>query len=93
MVANLSFKFTTVFADRSMADIGTLLQFYLNGYSDPNQCRKTFSVKPVTGKEDTNMKTKLIAVASAATIALATVAIPNKAEAYWRGGWWVPGAV
>ncbi len=39
------------------------------------------------------MKTKLIAVASAAMIALAAVAIPNKAEAYWRGGWWVPGAV
>ena len=40
------------------------------------------------------MNSKLIALASAATIALATVAIPDQAEARWRrGGWWVPGAV
>ncbi len=39
------------------------------------------------------MKRKLVAVASAAMIGLMAVAIPNKAEAYWRGGWWVPGAV
>jgi hypothetical protein len=40
------------------------------------------------------MKSKLIALASAATIALTVVAIPNQAEARWRGGgWWIPGAV
>jgi hypothetical protein len=39
------------------------------------------------------MKQKLMAVASAAVIGLTAVAIPNKAEANWRGGWWVPGAV
>jgi hypothetical protein len=41
------------------------------------------------------MKSKLIALASAATIAVTAVAIlPNQAEARWRGGgWWVPGAV
>jgi hypothetical protein len=39
------------------------------------------------------MKRNLIAVASAAVIGLTAVAIPNKAEANWRGGWWVPGAV
>ena len=43
------------------------------------------------------MKTKLIAVASAAMVALAAVASPNQAEARWRGhgygGWWVPGAI
>ena len=40
------------------------------------------------------MNSKLIALASAA-IALTAVAIPNQAEARWRGGggWWVPGAV
>src|SRR5262249_50238057 len=41
-----------------------------------------------------DMNSKLIALASAATIAVATVAIPDQAEARWRGGeWWVPGAV
>ena len=39
------------------------------------------------------MKSKLIALASAAMIASTAVALPNKAQAYWRGGWWVPGAV
>ena len=40
------------------------------------------------------MNSKLIALASAATIALTAVAIPNQAEARWRGGgWWIPGAV
>jgi hypothetical protein len=44
------------------------------------------------------MKSKLIAVASAAMISLTAVAIPNEAEARWRGGgggggWWIPGAV
>ena len=40
------------------------------------------------------MKLKLIALASAAMIGLAAVAIPDQAEARWRGGgWWVPGAV
>ena len=39
------------------------------------------------------MKLKLIALASAAMIGLTAVAIPNEAEARWRGGWWVPGAV
>jgi hypothetical protein len=39
------------------------------------------------------MKHKLIAVVSAAVIGLTAAAIPNKAEAHWRGGWWVPGAV
>ncbi|MGE5306223.1 MAG: hypothetical protein ACM3TN_23185 [Alphaproteobacteria bacterium] len=43
------------------------------------------------------MKTKLIALASAAMIALGVVATPNQAEARWRGhgygGWWVPGAI
>jgi len=43
------------------------------------------------------MKSKLIALASVTTIALTTAAIPNQAEAYWRGyrssGWWGPGAV
>ena len=41
------------------------------------------------------MKNKLIALASAATIALTALALPNQAEARWRGygGWWVPGAV
>ena len=39
------------------------------------------------------MKQKLMAVASVAVIGFTAVAIPNKAEAYWRGGWWVPGAV
>jgi hypothetical protein len=40
------------------------------------------------------MNSKLIALASAATIALTAVAIPDQAEARWRrGGWWVPGAV
>ena len=37
------------------------------------------------------MKTKFIAVGSAAMIALA-VAMPSKAEADWNG-WWIPGAV
>jgi len=41
-----------------------------------------------------DMNSKLIALASAATIAVAMVAIPDQAEARWRGGgWWVPGAV
>ena len=40
------------------------------------------------------MNSKLIALASAATIAVTAVAMPNQAEARWRGGgWWVPGAV
>ena len=40
------------------------------------------------------MNSKLIALVSAATIALTAVAIPNQAEARWRGGgWWIPGAV
>src|SRR5262245_18433361 len=40
------------------------------------------------------MKLKLIALASAAMIALTAVAIPNEADARWRrDGWWVPGAV
>jgi hypothetical protein len=39
------------------------------------------------------MKSKLIAMASAAMIAFTAVAVPNKAEARWRGGWWIPGAV
>ena len=43
------------------------------------------------------MKSKLIALASAATIALTAAAIPNQADAHWRGhrhsGWWGPGAV
>src|SRR5262245_15997158 len=39
------------------------------------------------------MKLKLIALASAAMIGLTAVAVPNNAEARWRGGWWVPGAV
>ena len=40
------------------------------------------------------MNSKLIALASAATMAIAAVAIPDQAEARWRGGgWWVPGAV
>jgi hypothetical protein len=44
--------------------------------------------------DEVNMNSKLIALASAATMALAAVAIPNQAEARWRGGgWWVPGAV
>ena len=38
------------------------------------------------------MKTKLIAVASAAMIGLTAVAIPNKVEAH-SNGWWIPGAV
>ena len=41
-----------------------------------------------------DMNSKLIALASAATIAVTAVALPNQAEARWRGGgWWVPGAV
>jgi hypothetical protein len=41
-----------------------------------------------------DMNSKLIALASAATIAVTALAIPNQAEARWRGGgWWVPGAV
>jgi uncharacterized membrane protein len=53
------------------------------------------SVKRVADKEmRSNMNSKLIALASAATIALTAVAIPNQAEARWRGGgWWIPGAV
>jgi hypothetical protein len=44
--------------------------------------------------EGTQMKMKLIALASAAMIALTAVALPDQAEARWRrGGWWVPGAV
>jgi len=39
------------------------------------------------------MKQKLIAVVSAAMIGLTAVATPNKVEAHWHGGWWVPGAV
>jgi hypothetical protein len=40
------------------------------------------------------MNSKLIALASAAAIAVTAVAMPNQAEARWRGGgWWVPGAV
>src|SRR4029079_5438905 len=41
------------------------------------------------------MTTKQIALASAAMIALAAVAIPNQADARWRGygyGWRAPGA-
>jgi hypothetical protein len=44
-----------------------------------------------------DMNSKLIALASAATIALTAVAMPNQAEARWRGhgggSWWIPGAV
>src|SRR6478752_2336369 len=41
-----------------------------------------------------DMNSKLIVLASAATIAVTAVALPNQAEARWRGGgWWVPGAV
>ena len=40
------------------------------------------------------MKTKLMTLASAAMIALTTAAIPNQADAHWRGhrssGWWGP---
>jgi len=40
------------------------------------------------------MRTKLIAVASAAMIGLTAVVLPDNAEARWRrGGWWIPGAV
>jgi hypothetical protein len=40
------------------------------------------------------MNSKLVTLASAAVIALTAVAIPNQAEARWRGGgWWIPGAV
>jgi hypothetical protein len=38
------------------------------------------------------MKSKLIAVASAAIIGLTAVAIPNEVEARSRG-WWIPGAI
>ena len=39
---------------------------------------------------EVNMNSNLIALASAATIAVTAVAIPNQAEARWRGGgWWV----
>jgi hypothetical protein len=37
------------------------------------------------------MRTTLTALATAATLALATVVAPSQAEARW--GWWVPGAV
>ena len=43
--------------------------------------------------EGTDMKHKLLAIASAAMIALTAAVIPNKAEAHWHGGWWVPGAI
>jgi hypothetical protein len=45
--------------------------------------------------DEVNMNSKMIALASAATMALTAVAIPNQAEARWRGsgGWWIPGAV
>jgi hypothetical protein len=39
------------------------------------------------------MKTKLIAVASAAVIGLTALAMPNQAKAHWNGGWWIPGAI
>ena len=40
------------------------------------------------------MKLKLIALASAAMIGFTAIALPNQAEARWRGGgWWIPGAV
>jgi hypothetical protein len=58
-----------------------------------NQRRKAFSVQP-NKCEENGMKLKLIALASAAMIGLTAVAIPNEAEARWRGGgWWIPGAV
>jgi hypothetical protein len=48
----------------------------------------------LTTNEGSDMKVKLMAAVSAAVIGLtAAVAVPNKAEANWRGGWWVPGAV
>ena len=45
--------------------------------------------------EGTQMKMKLVALASAAMIALTAVVVPDQAEARWRrgGGWWVPGVV
>jgi len=50
-----------------------------------------------TEGSEANMKSKLIALASAATMAFTVVAIPNQAEAHWRGhragGWWGPAAV
>ena len=43
------------------------------------------------------MKSKLMALASAAMIATMAAAIPNQADAHWRGhrsgGWWGPAAV
>jgi hypothetical protein len=45
------------------------------------------------------MGTKLIAVTSAAMIALAAIATPTQAEAQWHrhghghGAWWAPGAI
>src|SRR5262249_58070053 len=62
-----------------------------------NQRRKAFpseGIKKRSLSEGINMKLKLIALASAAMIGLTAVAIPNQAEARWRGGgWWIPGAV
>src|SRR5512137_2325995 len=53
-----------------------------------------FSVESLQRNEVINMNSKLIALASAAVIALTAVAIPNQVEARWRGGgWWIPGAV
>ena len=58
-----------------------------------NQCLKAFSVQP-NKCEENDMKLKLIELASAAMIGLTAAAIPNEAEARWRGGgWWIPGAV
>jgi len=54
---------------------------------------QAFSMELDIQNEGTNMKSKLIALASAAMIAFTAVAVPNKAEARWRGGWWIPGAV
>lgn len=39
------------------------------------------------------MRRTLIAAASAGIIGFSAVSMPNKAEAHWGGGWWVPGAV
>jgi hypothetical protein len=39
------------------------------------------------------MTRTLTALAAAATIALTAIAVPQQAEAYWRGGGWGGGAV
>jgi hypothetical protein len=68
----------------SKADPSSLQQ-----QSNHRKARPLFvSQKP--GK-DTDMKKTVLALATAATVGMASLAAPSPAEAHWRGGGWGPG--